>query len=184
MKVYNCFLQKAERYGAIKSKTAIIPKGYEVKHFSLWEPDYLVLAKTKTPEYDEINVQIKGFDFAVLEKFQSLIHRIAKQMSIDVTASWAFPYQHLKVQTFYENSSQIKTEYKLKLYERNVQIIDAKSHIMPLFLETLITACPPGVKISVHEHTKEIEDAKYVPDYDAIELQKQVDEIEAKKKKK
>ena len=105
-------------------------------------------------------------------------------MSIDVTASWAFPYQHLKVQTFYENSSQIRTEYKLKLYERNVQIIDAKSHIMPLFLETLITACPPGVKISVHEHTKEIEDAKYVPDYDAIELQKQVDEIEAKKKKK
>lgn len=142
------------------------------------------LAETKTPEYDLVNVQIKGYDFAILENYQSLIHKIAKFMAIDVENSWANPHQHIHVQKFANNSSNVENEYKIKLYERNVQVVDVKSHIMPLFIEAVITACPPGVKINIHEHNADIEESRYVPDYEVIELQKELEGMEQKKKKK
>jgi len=37
------------------------------------------------PEYEEVNVQMKGYDFAVLESFQTFVHNIAENMDIDVS---------------------------------------------------------------------------------------------------
>ncbi|KAK6640203.1 hypothetical protein RUM44_011889 [Polyplax serrata] len=152
------------------------------RHSNLWEPDYLIMAKTKTPEYDLINFHMKGYDFAVLENYQSLIHKIAGLMGIDVENAWASPHQDLKVQRFIPNSAKVDSEYNLKMYERTLQVIDAKSNIMSLFIEAVMTTCPPGVKVSINEHTTEIEENRYVPDYEVIELQKQWENLNAPKK--
>lgn len=45
--------------------------------------------KPKTPVYDTINVQIKGYDFALVESYQSLVHHIAKCMELDVEEWYA-----------------------------------------------------------------------------------------------
>lgn len=52
---------------------------------SVYEPDYLDMLKPDIPEYDEVNVQIKGYDFAVLESFQKFVHTIAENMNIEVS---------------------------------------------------------------------------------------------------
>jgi large subunit ribosomal protein L48 len=41
--------------------------------------------KPDIPEYEEINVQIKGYDFAVLESFQKFVHTTAENMNIEVS---------------------------------------------------------------------------------------------------
>jgi large subunit ribosomal protein L48 len=49
------------------------------RHYSsVYEPEYLDSLKPDIPEYEEINVQIKGYDFAVLESFQKFVHTTAE----------------------------------------------------------------------------------------------------------
>lgn len=52
---------------------------------SIYEPEYLDLLKPDIPEYEAINVQMKGYDFAILESFQKLIHTVAENMDIEVS---------------------------------------------------------------------------------------------------
>lgn len=55
------------------------------RYGSVYEPEYLDHLKPDIPEYEEINVQIKGYDFAVLESFQKFVHVTAENMSIEVS---------------------------------------------------------------------------------------------------
>lgn len=41
--------------------------------------------KPKHPIYPCINIQIKGYDFAVLETYQRYLHRIANNFDLDVS---------------------------------------------------------------------------------------------------
>lgn len=40
--------------------------------------------KPKVPVYEYLNFQIQGYDFAILEKYQSFLHYTANSMSLDV----------------------------------------------------------------------------------------------------
>ena len=42
----------------------------------------------EVPEYNQVNVQIKGFDFTVLEHYGKWIHNTAQTMDIDVEDGW------------------------------------------------------------------------------------------------
>lgn len=55
------------------------------QYSSVYEPEYLDCLKPDIPEYEEVNVQIKGYDFAVLESFQKFVHVTAENMSIEVS---------------------------------------------------------------------------------------------------
>lgn len=52
---------------------------------SVYEPEYLDMLKPDVPEYEEVNVQMKGYDFAILESFQKFVHNIANNMDIEVS---------------------------------------------------------------------------------------------------
>lgn len=49
-----------------------------------FDPPYLDSLKPKIPEFEAVNIQIKGYDYAILESYQSLVHRIAKALEIEV----------------------------------------------------------------------------------------------------
>lgn len=40
--------------------------------------------KPKYPVYETINIQIKGYDFSILESYQKFIHRMADSMDLDI----------------------------------------------------------------------------------------------------
>nr|XP_018916804.1 PREDICTED: 39S ribosomal protein L48, mitochondrial [Bemisia tabaci] len=137
----------------------------------IYEPDYLKLMESPIPMYDRLNIQIKGYDYPVLESYQKFVHHTAEAMLIDVEDGWALPPQHLKVKKFMPRSAITDSEYDLKIYERNVQISDVYSHDLSLFLEIIEAALPEGVKMHVHEHLPEHEKVRYIPDSELKQLE-------------
>lgn len=80
--------------------------------------------KSKVPLYDTLNIQMHGFDFAVLENYQKVVHNLAKSMDINVEEAWATPAQSLQITTYKPNSEIVENKYLLKNYERTVQVTD------------------------------------------------------------
>lgn len=67
---------------------------------------------------------MRGYDFAVLESYQKLIHNLAKNMDINVEDAWATPAQHLQIVAYKPNSEVLDSKYFLKNYERTIQVTD------------------------------------------------------------
>ena len=67
-------------------------------------------------------MQIKGYNFEILESFQSFIHNMAENIGIDVEEAWATPATTWQAFTYAEESTVVQDTYQLDLYERNIQI--------------------------------------------------------------
>lgn len=103
--------------------------------------------KPKYPVHACVNIQIKGYDFPVLESYQRFLHRTAQSLDLDVTDryevywlfhskkslfnikhystvffSWATPPQHMFVTKLKPQSTTVDGEFNLKIYERNIQV--------------------------------------------------------------
>ena len=80
---------------------------------------------------------MKGYNFEVLESFQSFVHNMAENIGIDVSEAWATPASTFDAYTYAEESTVVKDTYTLALYERNIQIgnvcsaINLSRHIIP-----------------------------------------------------
>ena len=80
---------------------------------------------------------MKGYNFEVLESFQSFVHNMAENIGIDVSEAWATPASTWNAYTYAEESTVVKDTYTLDLYERNIQIgngcsaINLSRHIIP-----------------------------------------------------
>ena len=61
-------------------------------------------------------------------------------------------------------SSKVSSTFNLNLYERNVQIADVLSTELPVLLDVLRKTLPEGVSLSVHKHTNEDYEARFIPD--------------------
>jgi len=129
-----------------------------------FEPDYLDDEANHIPTYPPLNIQIKGYNFDVLEELQSWIHKTAENMGIEVFDTWATPAQNLKVTTYHEGGTRPKEEYNLHLYERNVQIVNLRSVDAPTLIDIIQRALPEGVNMSLHEHTTEMAELRWIAD--------------------
>ncbi|KAI8422288.1 hypothetical protein MSG28_006169 [Choristoneura fumiferana] len=153
----------------------------------LYEPDYLISMEPDEPVYDCLNLQIKGYDFALLEACQSQIHRYAEVMGLQVDDSWATPAKQLKVQRFKPNSTVVDAEYSLNVYERNVQVVDVPAWALGTLLRVSRAVLPEGCSLNVHEHTIDHEEVRYVPDNQLLDLKQQLEVMggsRAEKKKR
>lgn len=83
--------------------------------------------KPKVPLYDTLNIQLRGYDFPVLESYQKYLHTIIKNLDINVEDAWACPAQELQISTYKPKSEIVNTQYKLLMYSRTVQITDVSS---------------------------------------------------------
>jgi len=66
----------------------------------------------------------------VLESYQKFLNSMANAMDLDVSNGWAVPPQHFQVQRFKPQSALVDSEYKLKLYERTIQVSNYFSHLI------------------------------------------------------
>uniref|UniRef100_A0A1B6LJ98 Small ribosomal subunit protein uS10 domain-containing protein n=1 Tax=Graphocephala atropunctata TaxID=36148 RepID=A0A1B6LJ98_9HEMI len=169
-----------QKFLKVPEASAVFRRSYSF--LDQFDPPYLESLKPEVPEYEVVNVQIKGYDYAILESFQSFVHRTAKTMEIEVEEAWATPATITKIKKFKPNSANIDCEYTLSLYERNVQVVDVPSTKMAMFAELVQAALPQGVSLTIHEHQQEHEEIRYVPDYELKELKTQLDTLAQKKK--
>jgi len=140
-----------------------------------FDPPYLDSLKPKIPQYEALNVQFKGYDFALLESCQSLANKIASVLDINVEDGWATPATVAKVTKLKPASTVIDQEYLLTTYERNLQITDVPSTLAPIYFQLLETILPAGVSMTVVHHEDHHENIRYVPDRELKELKTQLD---------
>lgn len=69
-------------------------------------------------------------------------------------------------------------------YERFIQISEVQAPVYPVFLRFIQTALPDGVTISVIHHTDFIEESRYVPDKELLDLKAQLEKAGGPRGKK
>ncbi|CAL8111273.1 unnamed protein product [Orchesella dallaii] len=138
----------------------------------------------EVPLYDAINIQVKGYDFAILEKFAKYVHNTADRVGLEVEDSWGTPCKNLKVTKLKPESTSVETDYLLSLYERNVQIVNVSASLLPIFVNIVEASIPAGVTMRVHPHLPEHTEIRYVPDLQLKELKTQLQDMRDSKEKK
>lgn len=98
--------------------------------------------------------------------------------------SYALPPQNMSVQRLKPNSTVVDSEYRLTVYERNLQLQDVKVPQYPMFLRVAQAALPEGVQLTVQEHSDECEERRYVPDKDLLELKAELEKMQGAYTKK
>jgi len=129
-----------------------------------FEPDYLDSEGIKVPTYPPLNIQIKGYNFDILENFQAWIHKMSENMGVDVNSSWATPSRTLQLTTFQEGGVRPKDSFTVHVYERNVQVDGLRSIDAPILIDLIRRALPEGVQFSMHEHTVEMDEERWIAD--------------------
>lgn len=134
------------------------------------------LLKPKYPTYDCLNFKLTGYDFPVLESYQRYIHKIAEALELDVSENWAHPPKKAKVKKYKPNSSELEGEYDMTTYIRYIQISELQAPMYNLFIRYIESALPAGVTLSVVHNTDKIEESRYVPDKNLLDLKSQLEE--------
>ncbi|CAG0919754.1 unnamed protein product, partial [Notodromas monacha] len=132
---------------------------------------YFRALKPSIPQYDLVNVQLKGYDFRVLESYQKYVEKLAENFGVSVNDSWATPASKYRVDVV-SDANKVVDQLNLTKYERNVQFENLPACRAGLMLSLLKRTLPPGVELSVHEHLPEHEQIRMVPDFELLELKK------------
>lgn len=166
-----------------RSRWLVLRSSFHVNSIAnkVFEPDYLDSAGLVPPIYPPINVQVKGYDFEILESFQSYIHNLAENMGLDVSDAWATPATSWNAYTYDAESTIVKETYKLHLYERNIQIVNVQTTELPVLVDIVRKTLPEGVTLSIHEHKAEHKEARFISDPFIDGLRTELHELESKK---
>ncbi|XP_014782926.1 39S ribosomal protein L48, mitochondrial [Octopus bimaculoides] len=147
-----------------------------------WEPTDVGLPPEVEP-YQSLCIEMKGYDFAVLEKFACYVHKMCDNLGHNCEA-FAMPAKSLHVSTYRPRSSVIDNTYELQVYERNVLLQDLANTALPHLISLFTGHLPEGVTLRIRHYTASDESNRYIPDRQLRELHGQLDEIAASRKKK
>lgn len=143
----------------------------------LHEPAYLADLKPKVGFYELLDLQIKGYDFVVLEKYQSYLHKTMTKMSFNVVNAWSVPYQELQFEILGDKTQGVETSYKIKIYERNLQIKNALVTKLPILIDIINITSPPGVSFSIQRHNSDSDDRLYFRNSALEKLKEELQEL-------
>uniref|UniRef100_A0A915HNA3 Ribosomal protein S10 domain-containing protein n=1 Tax=Romanomermis culicivorax TaxID=13658 RepID=A0A915HNA3_ROMCU len=128
------------------------------------------------PTFDLLNIRLIGYDFQILERYQSYVARLADSFGLEVCDAWATPCSKTKASIYKARTTIITEEFILSKYERNVQLLNVPATKLTILADFLRTNLPKGVVMNFKRHNSaEDDDKRYVPDYDLMELSKQLE---------
>lgn len=140
------------------------------------EPNYLKFLKPQVPFYDLLNIQIKGYDHALLDEFSDFVVRITRKLNIPITQRWTTPNQTFKFDNFKPESVVVQNTNLVHVYERNVQIKHTPAYLLPILIELVQKSRPKGVALSIHPHLEEHETIRYIADSQLAALKAELKE--------
>uniref|UniRef100_A0A914VV39 Ribosomal protein S10 domain-containing protein n=1 Tax=Plectus sambesii TaxID=2011161 RepID=A0A914VV39_9BILA len=85
----------------------------------LYEPR--IESKKIYPEYSKLNLRLRGYDYVILEKYQSFVHKMAKNFGFQVADSFATAARTQRAVIYKPRTSVVESECELSVYERTVQ---------------------------------------------------------------
>lgn len=153
------------------------------RFYGVYDPPYLKPKETLIKVYPVLNVQIRGYQYSLLESYQRLIHKIAKILDINVEDSFAYPHREFKINRYKKGSTLIDAEYNLKVYERDIQISNVTSIKCPIFVRILEASLPEGVSLTIDKYDPSIQKKRIVPNKELVDLKAALNELLEKKEK-
>lgn len=163
--------------------TALYAKKKEIIDYDgqkFYDPPY-INKEPPFPNYELVNINIRGYDYAVLDTYFRYIERLCMNFKIDVTEAYAMPCRNYKIKTYQPFSSTLDKEYKLSHYHRIVRIESLQSTLAPLLFEAIEMNLPEGVQMNVNVPTEEDDEFRYVPDIELNELKQKLDGAKTKR---
>ncbi|XP_014483975.1 PREDICTED: 39S ribosomal protein L48, mitochondrial [Dinoponera quadriceps] len=165
----------------VLGQRSLIRNSLYARFSKLYEPDYLETGKSKVPLMPTVNIQIRSYDYPVLEKYQEYIHKLADIIQVDIDDSWAMPPEEFKVQRYKGKTTVIAATYNFKLYERNIQISEISSIKCSALIRILEAILPQGVNLNVDVFSPELDKKRYVPDKELLDLKSTLDTLKSNK---
>ncbi|KAF2366541.1 Ribosomal protein S10 domain [Trinorchestia longiramus] len=141
------------------------------------EPPYITNVERTAATYPLVNIQVKGYDFSVLQGYQAWAARVVQTMNLNISDAWASPCKKLEITRLMPKSSKVDDLFKLNIYERNVQVSNLPSPVLPILLEVLQAGLPEGVDLYVDHHSQEADQTRYVPNKELKELKQELAEV-------
>ncbi|BFZ25358.1 hypothetical protein BsWGS_28397 [Bradybaena similaris] len=139
-----------------------------------WESKNLKI-EPDIPELKELHIRMKGYDYPMKESYAKFVHRAVKVIfNLDCVA-WASPTKSVQIRTFLPNSTSVNQKYDLKVYDRTVSAENVPTTPVPILLQFIQKNCPPGVEVALKEPDPADEEYRYVPYYQVLELQPQME---------
>lgn len=163
---------------------SLIGKRKEIVNYNekkFYDPPY-INKESPFPNYELLNINVKGYDYTVLDRFYKYIERLCSSFEVSVVEAYAMPCRSFKIKTYQPFSSNLDKEFKLNNYHRIVRIQNLKSTIAPFLFETIQLNLPEGVQLSVTIPTTEDDEFRYVPDIELDELKQKLEEATRKPK--
>ena len=149
----------------------------EVKYY---DPPYLI-RKAPHPNYELLNINIKGYDFTSLDVFYKFVERLCLSFQVKIVEAYPMPSRSLKVKTFQPYSTNLDKEYSFNMYHRVVRIKNLKSTTAPLLFEAIQLNLPEGVQLNVSVPSRDQDEFRYVPDVELHEMRAKLEELKPKK---
>lgn len=81
---------------ALKKQTQVTIDTVKKIEVKFCDPPYLA-REAPFPSYDELNINLKGYDFTVLETCHNFIARLCRSLDVDVKDVYAMPARSFKV---------------------------------------------------------------------------------------
>jgi ribosomal protein S10 len=140
------------------------------------EPHYLKFLKPQVPYYSLLNVQMLGYDHAVLDEFAAFVRKVTRQMKIAINSNWITPNESYRYDCLQNQSYQTDFSNVVNVYERNLQIKHLPAHFISIYIDVIQKSRPKGVTISVHPHQPEHDAIRYIPDSQLTALKDELKE--------
>lgn len=146
-----------------------------VRNAGNFEPPYLELLKPPLPVNPErINIQLKGYDFVVLEQQTKKVQKLVDLLDLKVREVWATPLEASDIETFQPFTTATDKTFRLNIYERNIQLDEPCCARLGILIDLIHKNLAAGVTVSLHNHQFEHEEIRHIPDLELEALEKEL----------
>ncbi|KAH8852586.1 39S ribosomal protein L48 mitochondrial [Schistosoma japonicum] len=139
------------------------------------DPPYLSL-KPPIHVYQGLQLDVKGHDYAQLEKFTSYIHKFLNDAGYDVENFPLPPYKKL-YRLYHNNSTNIRSEFEISEFRRIYRIAGVKAVHLPILLDLIYQNLSSGIKINVGKTDTSLDEDRFVPQLEKEALEKELSKL-------
>merc|ERR1712136_385679 len=134
---------------------------------SKFEPPYLDLI-THDPQYEEVQIRLRGHDFPTLEKYHEFTCKFAEKQT---------KMLHFEPEEMGKKGAKVLEEFTLDTYERVVNLADVDASTLPIFMEFIRNHQPEGVTLTAGLPDEQLERFRYIPDMEMNAVKQRLDDI-------
>ncbi|KAK4472267.1 hypothetical protein MN116_003536 [Schistosoma mekongi] len=139
------------------------------------DPPYLSL-KPPIHVYQGLQLDVRGHDYAQLEKFTSYVHKFLNNFDYDVKNFPLTPNKKL-YRLYHSNSTNICSEFEISEFRRIYRVTGVKSVHLPILFDFIYQNLSSGITINVGKTDISLNEDRFVPQLEKEALEKELSKL-------